>query len=632
MLQAIREGAQGFFSWVILILISVPFALWGVNNYFGDGKERAVVTVNGKEFLQNDVNQAMQPLQQRFNEALQSGLVSEEQLKKEAIDGLVLKALLSQEASQRNMTVSDAVVRQSVTEIEAFQTEKRFDKRRYENLLSARGLSSRGFSEQVRQSKVLEQLQKGVSDSAFLGDSSVEAFYRLRNQERSFSYFVVPAEVDSKAASISEEEITQYYNANASQFQTLEKVSVEYLELSLASLMGEVAIDDEALLAAYEEQKDRFIAEEKRSVSHILFVVEDNSDAAAIKRAEEKALKAKKRLIEGEDFAELARSLSDDSSTAENGGKLGFIERGIMDKAFETAAYTLSEGAVSEPVRSQYGFHLIRLDAVEGEELKPFEMVKGELLESLMRQTAEELLYEKMEQMAEAAFEAADSLEPVAEQLGLKIQKTDLFTLNEGAGIAKDQNFRARAFSDEVLNNQNSEPLELSAERAVVMHLASREEAGSRPLEEVRDEIVVRLNNQQAVKRADSVAKKLLEELKGGANIADLAASNSAKLLSHKAVLRDSKLLAPELVGAVFKAPHPSDGHAVPLRVKKASGEQIIAVLEKVVDGEPGKVEASELELAKDYLAELAGEGQLEAYLLFLRSSAEIKVRSQSEE
>jgi Parvulin-like peptidyl-prolyl isomerase len=321
------------------------------------------------------------------------------------------------------MIVSDAVVRQSVTEIEAFQTEKRFDKKRYENLLSARGLSSRGFSEQVRQSKVLDQLQKGVSESAFLSDSSVEAFYRLRNQERSFSYFVVPSEVDSKAISISEEEIANYYNANASQFQTPEKVSVEYLELSLESLTGEVAVDDEALLAAYEEQKSRFIADEKRSVSHILFVVDDNSDADSVTRAEEKALKVKKRLLEGEEFAELAKSLSDDSSTAQKGGKLGFIERGIMDKAFETAAYGLSEGAVSEPVRSQYGFHLIRLDAVEGEQVKPFETVKGELLESLKRQAAEELLYKKMEQMAEAAFEAADSLEPVAELLGLKIQK-----------------------------------------------------------------------------------------------------------------------------------------------------------------------------------------------------------------
>lgn len=632
MLQAIREGAQGFFSWIILILISVPFALWGVNNYFGDGTERAVITVNDKEFLQNDISQALQPLQQRFNEALQSGVVSEAQLKKQAIDNLVLQELLIQEARQKKMTVSDAVVRQNVAEIEAFQTDKRFDKKRYENLLSVRGLSSQGFSEQIRQSKVIEQLQKGVSDSAFLSDRSAEEFYRLRNQERTLSYFVVPEAAGSKAVSASEEEISDYYRANASQFQTAEKVLVEYIVLSLASLADEVAVDDEAVLAAYEEQKNSYVAEEKRSVSHILFVVEDNSDAESVKVAEEKALKAGERLVAGETFDELAKALSEDSSTAKEGGKLGFIERGMMDKAFEEAAYELSEGAVSEPVRSQYGFHLIKLDVIEGEKVKPFEMVKAELLALLKRQAAEDLLYEKMEQMAEAAFESSDSLEPVAELLGLKIQKSNLFTLDEGDGIAADRRIRVLAFSDEVLNNQNSEILELSADRAVVLRLSSREEAGSKPLDEVHDEISAQLTREKRSEQADVFAKEVLQELKGGVDIADLAVSNSVELLSPGAVMRDSELLPPELLGAIFKASHPLNGKAVPLRVKTTSGEQIIAVLEKVVDGDPGKVEPKELEMAKDYLAKASGDEQLEANLLFLRSSAEIKIRSQSAE
>lgn len=632
MLQAIREGAQGFFSWIILILITVPFALWGVNNYFGDGKELAAVTVNGKEFLQSDVRRAVQPLQERFNEALQAGLVSEEELKKQAIDGLVLQELQQQEASQRKMTVSDAVVRQNIKGIEVFQTDKAFDKKRYENLLSARGLSSRGFSEQVRNSKVIEQLQKAVSDSAFLSDRAVSEFYRLRNQERKLSYFVVPAEVGTEAAPVSEEEIASYYQTHTSQFQTAEKLSVEYIELSLAELMDDVTVDNETLLAAYDEQKNSFIAEEKRSVSHILFIIEDNTDASDVSAAKEKAQKAKAQLVAGKDFGELAKALSDDSATAENGGELGFIERGMMGKAFEEAAYQLPEGAISEPVRSQYGFHLIKLDSVEAKEIKPFETIKAELLASLKRQAAEDLLYEKMEQMAEAAFEASDSLEPVAELLGLKIQESALFTQNEGEGVAADPRVRSLAFSDEVLNNRNSEPLEISADRAIVLHLKSREEAGSKSLDEVHDEILAQINSQKVAEKADIVAKELLQKLKTGAKITELAASNSADLLSPKAVTRDDKVLAPELLAALFKAQHPVNGEPLPLRIKTAQGEQIIALLESVADGDSGKVESRELEMAKEFLTKAAGEGQLEAYLLSLRSRAEVKVSLPSEE
>jgi peptidyl-prolyl cis-trans isomerase D len=634
MLQAIREGAQGFFSWVILILITVPFALWGINNYFGDGKELAVVTVNGKEFLQSDIRRAVQPLKERFNEALQAGLVGEEELKKQAIEGLVLQELQQQEASQRKMTVSDAVVRQNIKGIEVFQTNKAFDKKRYENLLSTKGLSSRGFSEQIRRSKVIEQLQKGVSDSAFLSDRVVSEFYRLRNQERKLSYFVVPveAEAGTKASSVSEEEIASYYQTHSNQFQTAEKLSVDYIELSLAELMDDVSVDSETLLAAYEEQKNSFMAEEKRSVSHILFIIEDSADASSVNAAKEKAQKAKAQLVAGKDFGELAKALSDDSATAEKGGELGFIERGMMDKAFEEAAYQLSDGAISEPIRSQYGFHLIKLNSVEAKEIKPFQTVKVELLASLKRQAAEDLLYEKMEQMAEAAFEASDSLEPVAELLGLKIQESGLFTRDKGEGVADDPRVRSLAFSDEVLNNRNSEPLEISADRAIVLRLKSREEAGSKPLDEVHDEILAQINSEKTSEKADAVAKELFQKLKAGTKIIELAASNSVELLSPEAVTRDDKVLPPELLAAVFKAQHPANGKPLPLRIKSVQGEQIIAVLESVTDGDSGKVESGELEMAKEFLTKAAGEGQLEAYLLSLRSRAEVKVSSPSEE
>lgn len=628
MLQAIREGAQGFLAWVILILITIPFAFWGVQNYFDSGSEVSVVTVNDQEFSQNDVSRSVQSLQQRYNDALQSGLMSEGQIRKQAIDGLVLEAVLAQEVRERKMMLSDSSVQKNVMDMEVFQTDRRFDKRKYENLLTARGLTSQGFAERIRQSLAIEQLQKGISQSAFVTDSAVRNFYRLRNQERTVQYFVVPEGIDKEEGPVSEAEISRYYQAHPERFQTEEKVSVEYVELSATTLANEVTVDDEAVRQAFEEQKNSFAAEEKRKVSHILFSIANPDDESEVSKAKEKALQVKIKLDSGEAFASLAKTSSDDPGTAEMGGDLGYIEKGVMEKSFESAAYALNTGEVSGPVQTRYGFHLIKVDEVVARESKLFDEVRTEILATLKREVVENLLYEKLEQMEEIAFENPESLKPVAEQLGLRIQESGFFTRNSGKGLATDPRFRTRAFSEEVLKNHNSEPLEISAEKVVVMHIKEHEEAGRKLLDDdVKDEIVASLKRERKAERLEKSAKALFDELKTGKSISELALSQSAELKSPGAVLRDNGELPPELVGSLFKAKHPDgENESVPMRLTLVNGDQVIASLQKVVDGDPGKVESRELEMAEKQLAITAGQSQLEASLMLLRNQAEIRI------
>lgn len=632
MLQAIREGAQGFFAWVILILITIPFALWGVQNYVDSGNEASVVAVNGQEFSQNDVSRAVQSLQQRYNDALQSGLMSEEQLRRQAIDGLVLEAVLSQEILKRKMVLSDSSVQENVMGMEAFQTDRQFDKRRYENLLSARGLSSQGFIERIRQSLAIEQLQKGISQSAFVTNASVKDFYRLRNQERTVEYFIIPKGNDEEGESVSEAEVSSYYRSHIEDFQTEEELSVEYVELSAILLADAVSVDDEAVKQVYEEQKNGFIAEEKRKVSHILFTIADLNDEAGVLAAKEKAIQAKAKLDSGEKFALLAKTLSEDPGTADVGGDLGYIERGVMEKPFESAAYRLDLEAVSEPVQTRYGFHLIKVNEIVAKASKSFDEVRVEISETLKRELVENLLYEKLEQMEEIAFENPDSLKPIAEQLGLTIQESSVFSRNVGAGLAADPRFRRLAFSEEVLKNRNSEPLEVSAETAIVLHLKTHKEAGSKSLSEVRDEVIVFLKKEKVAQQLDQRAEALIEELKKGKRISELALSQSAELKSPGSVLRDNRKLPVELLSALFMADHPTDENKIiPLWVSLEKGGQIIASLQKVSDGDPSKVESQELEMAEKQLGIAAGQSQLEASLLSLRNRAEIKIVTTSE-
>jgi peptidyl-prolyl cis-trans isomerase D len=625
MLQAIRERAQGVFAWVILILIAVPFALWGIQNYFDTGKEMPVAVVGDREFFQRDVNRAYEQVAQNLADVTQ---FDEQQLRKQALDRLIRDEVLLQATKELGIVVTDSSVRDFIQSMNYFQTDGKFDKEKYKLILSSQRKSSPEFTEQVRKALEMEQYQRGVTASGFVTDYQLDRFFRLFDQERTIEYVLISAKPSD--APVNDEVIEQYYQTHVSSFQTPERVTVEFLELNLEDLARDVHPTEEELRAFYEEQKDVYTTEERRKVSHILAAVSPQADPEALKAAQEKINRAKQRIQDGEDFAVVARELSDDAMSANNGGDLGLITRSIMEKNFDEAAFALSEGEVSEPVKTSFGFHLIKITELEPGRTKPFADVKEEVKKVYQLQEAENMFYQAGETLAELSYEHPDSIETAAQALDLTIKRTGPFTHDKGDDIATEAAVRQAAFIEEVLSGHNSEPIEIGSDRLIVLRISEHFPAETKPLADVRQQIIEAIRLENARKQAHEQAKKLYQQLKQRQSLEELAAANDLKPEKPAPIKRaKSSGLSWALVQAVFEAAKPQEGQSTPVLVALPNGDQAVVNLVAVKDGGMSKVDAKKREAVKAQLANAEGQALFNSLISQLRSEADVTVIEQ---
>lgn len=571
MLQAIRERAQGVLAWVIILLIAIPFAFWGIQNYFDIGQETPVALVGDKEFFQRDVNLAYQQIAQ--NPILASQF-SEEELQQQALEQLVDDEVIAQVSSDLGLVVSDQTIRDFNTSLPYFQTDGKFDKNKYKLVLSSQGLSSAGFAEKVRRTLVTGQYRSGIVNSDFATQSEVNRIFDLQNQEREIDYLLVP--LQAVKLTINGSSVSKYYQENQDLYQTAEQVSVDYIELSLEDLATSVMVSEKKLLDLYNTSKDLYTTQERRKASHILIALDREAGQQAVAAARDKAQKLRQRIKAGEAFATLAKELSDDKVSAKQGGDLGLITPGVMEKNFEEAVLSLAKGEISAPVKTAFGYHLIKITELSLAETREFEQVRDEVSKHYRRNQAENQFYELGERLAELSYEDPGSLEPAAQALNVEINHTDLFSLDSGEGIAAEQKIRKIAFSDDVVAGNNSEPVELGDDKVIVLRVKEHLLATIRPLEEVREEIVKRLKLDAAKAKAKEIANEIYTKLEQGSALTDLAQQHKLSVTQSKIVTRNQNELSTVMQQAIFKAPKPSDGNPIPLLVETENGEQAI--------------------------------------------------------
>ena len=628
MLQTIRERAQGVFAWVILLMICIPFAFWGIQNYFGTGQEQPVVVVGKKEIFQRDVVRAYQQLAAKIGGI---GQVDENMLKNLAIKNLVDEEVLSQAVAEQGYTISDSQIRSAISEVPYFQTDGQFDKEKFSNLLKAQQITEAGLVAQLRRSLEIGQFSDGVTRTSFATPLEVDRFLRLRDQKRRAEYVIVPV------ASINEEfpddAIEKFYTEHIEQFQNPEQIAIDYIELSVDDIAKKVDVTEEELLASYNDQKDLYTKSERRKLSHILAAVSKDAAPDEVAAALSKINQAKARLEKGEDFVVVAKETSDDKVSGGQGGDLGVINLKDMDRAFEKAALDLSLGAVSEPVRTPFGYHIIKLTELEPGEIKPFEMVREEVEKAHKRQVAENRFYEIGEQLAQLSYENSDSLEPAADATGLTIQHSELFSRDQGNDIASTPSIRTAAFVDDVLNGQNSEPVEISSDRLVVLRTNKRIPATNKPLADVKQEIVGLLQIEASKDKTKALANSIFDKLEQGQDLAGLAASHDIQFQGLKTIARGDSEVPLEFKEALFKANKPESGAAVPLLVDMQDGQQVVGRLTEVIDTDPsaGKDYQKEKELAESWLVSQYGNAEFSALLAQLRDNTEIIIREENE-
>lgn len=630
MLQFIRDTAKGWVAWIIVAVLIVPFALWGINEYFQGGDARSVAVINGKDISLNDYQRARQQQENRIRQMLGKNAnpeILESMLQpQDVLDSVIERELLEQAADDIGFRMSDQQLASAIRAIEAFQQEGAFSKPTYERVLRNQGYSTAYFENIMRYDSAIQQINLGFRATGTVTKTDVENYIKLKNQEREIQHLIIPAGRFEKQDSVSDEEVEKYYNENKQRFVNPETVSVDYVELKIDELKKDITYTEEDLLNTYKDQKSNFGVGEERSARHILVQMENASDEKQAATALEKANKILSRIRGGEAFEELAKTSSDDPGSAASGGDLGFFGKGLMDPAFEDTAFAMKEGEVSEPVKTSFGYHIIKLDKIRPGSIKPFEKVRDEIISIYQQQKAEQQFYDQTETMTTVAYEQPDSLDAVAESLNLKIKTTEEFSSRGGKGIAANRKVVQAAFSNDVLEQgYNSEPIEAGVNHLVVIHKKNHKPESQKELAEVKNDIIAILGKQNATGKAEASGKELVASLESGTDPVAAAAKVASTWRETQFIARDEKKTDRAIVDAVFKMKKPADGKAVIKGVKLRNGDFAVIRLLSARSPDMTKIaEPDKLRMTNE-LSSLYTANEFNNFLSSLKAQADIQ-------
>ncbi|MDJ0870416.1 MAG: SurA N-terminal domain-containing protein [Gammaproteobacteria bacterium] len=630
MLQGIRDRAQGVLMWIIVGLIIATFALWGIHQYFGPDANVVVAKVNDRELTLPEFQDAYQRqrfrLQAMLGPQFDLGRLDDRRLKRETLQQMIDQEVMLQSAAAHGLRVGDEQLALQIRAISAFQADDGFSQAQYESWLRNQGYSPGYFEHNFRRSLLTDQLQSAVASSALVTEAAVDQALRLQEQTRDFAYLLVPMSAFRNQVDISEDETKDYYESRRASFVNPEQVSVEYLVLSKGTIAEQISIEQSELERRYGEQKANYVAAEQRRASHILIAAAQDAPAGEIAAAEKKAQELSQRLAAGESFEELAKAESDDPGSADLGGDLGYFSRGVMDKPFEEAVFAMQSGEISDPVRSSFGFHIIRLEGVQAGEVKPLAEVQEQVRRELQLEKAEHLYFEQAEQLANLAFENPDTLEIAAEAIGLEVQESEFFGRGGGPGILADRKVVAAAFADEVLvNGNNSEPLELANGRIVVLRAKEHRPPSDRALEEVRSEIVSLLTDDKAREMATAQGQLALKALREGADGEAIAKERDLKWSAREEVARTDSSTPAAVVKRAFQLNRPSPGESVYGSTVLPSGDFALISLTAVQDGDPDASNKATRDALRASLERGLGEEVFSGFLQALRAGSSIE-------
>lgn len=619
MLQNIRDNSQGWIAKTIIGLIVALLALTGVDAIFtSTSNSQNAAQVNGEEITSGELGQAVEmqrrQLLQQLGRDFDASLLDEKLLRDSALNGLIERTLLLQGAEKADFAFSKQALDQLVLQTPEFLVDGKFDADRFDQVIRQLGYSRLQFRRMLEEEMLVGQLRAGLAGSGFVTDEEIAAFARLEKQTRDFATLTLAA--DSAAVQLSDDDIKAYYESQASEFMSPEQVVLEYVELNKDDFFDEVEVSDEALQNAYRDEIANLA--EQRQAAHILI---EPSDSLSDEQAKAKIQEIEKRLQQGEDFAALAKEFSNDPGSAGSGGDLGYAGPGVYDPAFEEALYALEKGQVSAPVRSEFGWHLIKLLGVQAPEVPTLDSLKDKLLRDLKARQVEQRFVEVSKQLEDSAFEASDLAQP-AQELGLEVKTTEAFGREGGEGIAANRQVIQAAFSAEVLEDgSNSSVIELDPNTAVVVRVKEHKKPQRLALEQVAESIREQLTKVRASEAAKASGEELLSALRSGKTPADKASTWKVT----EAATRNQEGVEPAVLQELFRMPKPSDaGKPTFAGVSLQNGDYVIVRLDGV--SEPEKALSDEEKaMYSRFLASRSGKQDFSAFLKQLEAEADIE-------
>ncbi len=600
MLQSIRNHIRSWVAWLIIGLIILSFALWGIQDYTGGGGDATVASVNGEDIKFDDFQRAYQNERERLRQALGSNFDTlfqdESRLKQQLLERVIREQLAQQAARDMGLRVSNADLAKYIKDLTEFQENGQFSSTRYEQILRGAGLTKQGFEAMQRDDLLFGQLYAGVRGTAFVSAHQFDAVVRLQYQQREVSYLVIPAARFKDAVQVDEKAVQNDYAKQREQYTTPEQVSIEYVELAGADIAAVVKPDEDALRKQYEEQKAQgaYDSPEQRRARHILIGVEANAGEAAQAAAKASAADILQRLKRGADFAKLAAEVSQDPISAQQGGDLGWFGRGVMDKAFEEAVFALAPGKLSEPVQSALGWHVIKLEESRPAHSKGFEEIRAGLEQAQREHEAEKQFFEQYETLKNLVFENSDTLNVASQELDLPLKTSALFGRNGGEGVAQQPKVVAAAFSDEVLaSGFNSELIEIGANHVLALRIKEHKPAAQRPLGEVRAEISERLKLEAMQQRARQLGEELQKRLAHGEEAEALARQQNLAWVQAGAVARGDTQLPAPILRAAFTLGKPEAARPATGGARLDNGDYALVRVTSVREGDAATLDSA---------------------------------------
>ncbi|UDI91005.1 MULTISPECIES: SurA N-terminal domain-containing protein [Pseudomonas] len=621
MLQNIRDNSQGWIAKTIIGVIVALMALTGFDAIFqATTHKNEAAKVNGEEISQNELSQAVdmqrRQLMQQLGKDFDASLLDEKMLRESALKGLIDRKLLLQGAEQSKFAFSEAALDQVILQTPEFQVDGKFSSDRFDQVIRQLGYTRMQFRQMLAQEMLIGQLRAGVAGSGFVTDAQVLAFARLEKQTRDFATLNIKA--DPSAVKLTDDEVKAYYDEHAKEFMTPDQVVIDYLELKKASFFDQVTVKDEDLQAAY--QKEIANLSEQRRAAHILIEVNDKTTEA---QAKAKIEEIQARLAKGEKFEALAKEFSQDPGSANNGGDLGYAGPGVYDPAFEKALYSLNKDQVSEPVRTDFGYHLIKLLGVEAPEVPTLASLKDKLTRELKTQQVEQRFVEATKQLEDSSFEASDLAQP-AQELKLTVHTSKPFGREGGEGVTANRAVVTAAFSTEVLEEgANSTAIELDPETVIVLRAKEHLKPAQLPLESVAAAIRTQLTKEHASAAAKTKAEQLIASLRDGKTPLDKAVDGQNWKVTE-AANRAQEGVDPAVLQALFRMPKPSAKDKPTFTsVTLADGSLTIVRLNGV--NEAAAPTDEEKAQYRRFLASRVGQQDFAAYRKQLESEADIK-------
>ncbi|MFB3303155.1 SurA N-terminal domain-containing protein [Pseudomonas sp. AMR01] len=622
MLQNIRDNSQGWIAKTIIGIIVALMAFTGIEAIFqaSTNNKQDVAKVNGEEITQTELSQAVdmqrRQLMQQLGKDFDASLLDEKLLRDAALKGLIDRKLLLQGAADSKFGFSEAALDQVILQTPEFQVDGKFSADRFDQVIRQLGYSRLQFRQMMTQEMLIGQIRAGIAGSGFVTDAEVLAFARLEKQTRDFA--TVNINADPAAVKLTDDEVKAYYDQHAKEFMTPDQVVIDYLELKKSSFFDQVTVKDEELQAAY--QKETANLAEQRRAAHILIEVNDKvTDAQAKAKIEE----IQARLAKGEKFEALAKEFSQDPGSANNGGDLGFAGPGVYDPDFETALYALNKDQVSAPVRSTFGWHLIKLLGVEAPQVPTFASLKDKLTRELKTQQVEQRFVEATKQLEDAAFEASDLAQP-ASDLKLTVHTSAPFGREGGEGVAANRAVVTAAFSPEVLDEgANSSAIELDPETIIVLRAKEHLKPSQLPLESVSTAIRAQMTKERASAAAKTHADELIASLRDGKTPLTQPIDGQAWKVTEAAT-RSQEGIDPAVLQALFRMPKPAAKDKPTFTtVTLADGSLVLVRLNGV--NEAAAPTDEEKAQYRRFLASRIGQQDFAAFRKQLEAKADIK-------